>query len=97
MRSFNLRRHTLFCKMNGHCYGFNSNIGSQEPYEDSHMSSAEGSAVRFLENQSDLSSEVVSSDDEREGEFENKSPWSSILDEAIAQVSIFPWHLAQYK
>ena len=75
-RLFNFRRHTPVCKMNEQCYGFNPNIGSQELHEDSDMSSAEGSDVNFLESQSDLSSEVRSSDDEREGEAENEFPWS---------------------
>ena len=62
--------------MNEQCYGFNPNIGSQELHEDSDMSSAEGSDVNFSESQSDLSSKVRSSDDEREGEVENEFPWS---------------------
>ena len=85
------------CKMNGQ---INPNTSSQEPYEDSvsqeqvsdgqelyensDMSSAEGNENNDFESHSDQSSEVVSSEDERESKAEHECPWSPIQDEAIA-------------
>ena len=46
-RSLNLRRNTIICRMNERCCQINANIGSQEPYEDSDMSSADG--TQFFE------------------------------------------------
>ena len=60
--------------------------GSQEPNEESDMSSAEGSENNDLGSHSDQISEVVSSEDERESEAENECPWSPIQDEAIARL-----------
>ena len=59
---------------------------SQEPNEDSDMSSTEGSENSDLESHSDQSSEVVSSEDERESKAERECPWSPIQDEAFARL-----------
>ena len=58
--------------------------GSREPNEDSNTSSTEGSENNNFESHSDQSSEVLSSEDERESEAEHECPWSPIQDEAAA-------------
>ena len=58
--------------------------GSQEPNEDNDISCTEGSENNDLESHFDQSSEVASSEDERESEVENESPWSPLQDVAIA-------------
>ena len=60
--------------------------GSREPNEDSDMSSTEGSEHNNLQTHSDQSSEVVSSQDERESEVENECPWSPLQDIAIVRL-----------
>ena len=60
--------------------------GSQEPNEDSDISCTEGSENNDLKSHSDQSSEVVSSEYERESEAENECPWSPLQDVAIARL-----------
>ena len=50
------------------------------------MSSTEGSENNNLESHSDQSSEVVSSEDERERKTEHECPWSPIQNETIARL-----------